>query len=60
MEYYEYWYIVQELIEYLKKEKEANEGQNQQTNEMMGNMSQNMKMPNMKMPSMNMPKMPKM
>jgi hypothetical protein len=60
MDYYEYWYLVKDLIEHLKKEKEAQEGQNAQSNEMMGSMKQGMKMPtmpSMKMPSMKAPKL---
>ena len=59
MDYYEYWYIIKDLIEHLKKEKEQQEGQNAQQNEAMGNMRSGMKMPNIampKMPSMSMPK----
>ena len=37
----------------IKAENDANKGQNDQTNDMMGSM----KMPSMKMPSFNMPKM---
>ena len=60
MDYYEYWYLVKDLIEHLKKEKEAHEGQTGQANEMMGSMKQGMKMPSMpsmKMPSMKAPKL---
>jgi len=53
MEYYEFHYILKELIEMIKAENDANKGQNDQTNEMMGSM----KMPSFKMPSFNMPKM---
>lgn len=60
MDYYEYWYIVKDLIEHLKKEKEAQEGQNAQQNEAMAGMRSGMKMPNMSMPKMPSMKMPKM
>ena len=53
MEYYEFHYLVKELIDHMKRESAANEGQQAQSNDMMGNM----KMPSMKMPSMKMPKM---
>jgi hypothetical protein len=52
MDYYEYWYIVKDLIEHLKKEKEAQDGQNSQQNEAMSGMRSGMKMPNMSMPKM--------
>ena len=53
MEYYEFHYLVKELIEHMKRESDANSGQQAQSNDMMSSM----KMPNMKMPSMKMPKM---
>ena len=53
MEYYEFHYIVKELIDMIKAENEANKGQNEQTGDMMNSM----KMPNFKMPSFNMPKL---
>jgi len=53
MEYYEYHYIVKDLIEHLKKENEANKGQNDAAS---GAMS-GMKMPNMKVPNIRVPKM---
>jgi len=53
MDYYEYHYIIKDLIEYVKKENEANKEQQEQTNNTVGNM----KMPNMKMPNMKTPKM---
>lgn len=52
MEYYEYHYIIKDLIEFVKKENEANRGQQEQTNNAMGNM----KVPNIKVPKMNIPK----
>ena len=53
MEYYEFQYLVKELLDHLKRENEANKGQQDQQSGMMGNM----KMPNMKIPSMKIPKM---
>jgi len=53
LEYYEFHYIVKDLVEDVKKENEANKGQQ----EGMGNMMGGMKMPNMSIPSMKMPKM---
>jgi|TARA_B110000908_G_C10199093_1_gene424471 hypothetical protein len=53
MEYYEFHYLVKELIEHMKRESDSNKGQQEQSSDMMGSM----KMPNMKMPSMKMPKM---
>ena len=53
MEYYEFQYLVKELLDHLKRENDANKGQQEQQSSMMGNM----KMPNMKIPSMKMPKM---
>ena len=47
MEYYEFHYIVKELIEMIKAENDANKGQNDQTGDMMSSM----KMPSFKMPS---------
>ena len=53
MDYYEFQYLVKELLDHLKRENEANKGQQDQQSGMMGNM----KMPNMKIPSMKIPKM---
>ena len=53
LEYYEFHYLVKDLIEYIKEENKQNQGQNDAASGAMGNM----KMPNMKMPSFNMPKM---
>lgn len=53
MEYYEFQYLVKELLDHLKRENDANKGQQEQQSGMMGNM----KMPNMKIPSMKIPKM---
>lgn len=53
MEYYEYYYIVKDLIEYLKEKKNAEKGEQDATSNMMGGM----KMPNMKMPNMKIPNM---
>jgi len=52
MEYYEYHYVIKDLAEYIKKENEANKGQQEATNGAIGNM----KVPNMKVPKMNVPK----
>jgi len=53
MEYYEYFYIVKDLIEDLKKENEANKGQQ----EAASGMTSGMKAPNIKVPSIKIPKM---
>lgn len=53
MEYYEFHYLVKDMIEHIKEENKQNQGQNDATAGMMSNI----KMPNMKMPSINMPKM---
>ena len=53
MEYYEFHYLVKDLIEHLKEENKQNQGQNDTASGMMSNM----KMPNMKMPNISMPKM---
>ncbi len=53
MEYYEYHYVVKDLIEHLKKENEANKSQQDAASGMMSGM----KMPSIKMPNMKMPKM---
>jgi hypothetical protein len=53
MEYYEYHYIVKDLIEYIKKENDANKSQQEQTS---GAMS-GMKVPKMNVPKMNVPKL---
>lgn len=58
MAYYEYHYLVKDLSEHLKQEKEANDKQNDAVNSQAGAYKQP-KMPNMKMPSMSTPKMPK-
>jgi sortase (surface protein transpeptidase) len=52
MEYYEYHYIVKDLAEYVKKENEAQKGQQDQAGSAMGNM----KVPNIKVPKMSVPK----
>lgn len=51
MEYYEFHYLVKDLLDFLKKENEANKQQNEQAG---GSVP---KMPNMKMPNMRMPKL---
>ena len=53
MEYYEFHYLVKDLIDHMKEENKQNNNQNDATSGMMGNI----KMPNMKMPNINMPKM---
>ena len=53
MEYYEFHYLVNDLVDHMKTENKQNAGQQEQTNDMMGSI----KMPSMKMPSMKMPKM---
>ena len=53
MEYYEFHYLVKDLIEHIKEENKQNQGQNDATAGMMSNI----KMPNMKMPNISMPKM---
>ena len=53
LEYYEFHYLVKDLIEHIKEENKQNQGQNDAT---AGAMS-GMKMPNMKMPNMKMPKL---
>jgi len=53
MEYYEFHYLVKDLLEFLKKQNDQNAGQQEQSNEMMSNMKiPNMKIPNMKIPSL--------
>ena len=53
LEYYEFHYLVKDLIEHIKEENKQNQGQNDATSGVMGNM----KMPNLKMPNISMPKM---
>tara|TARA_R110002096_G_scaffold65525_2_gene159546 strand:- start:14 stop:175 length:162 start_codon:yes stop_codon:yes gene_type:complete len=53
MDFYEFHYLVNDLVEHMKRESEANKGQNEQQT----GMQNQMKMPNMKVPSMKMPKM---
>lgn len=53
MEYYEFHYLVKDLIDHIKEENKQNQGQNDATSGMMGNI----KMPNINMPNINMPKM---
>lgn len=53
LEYYEFHYLVKDLLEFMKKENEANQGgQDQQSANPSG-----MKIPDMKMPNMKMPKL---
>ena len=51
MEYYEFHYLVKDLLDFLQKENESNKQQNEQAS------AATPKIPNMKMPSMKMPKM---
>jgi hypothetical protein len=53
LDYYEFHYLVKDLLEFLKKQNEANSGQQEQAGDIMSKM----KMPNMKMPTMKMPKL---
>jgi len=53
MEYYEFHYLVKDLLEFLQKENDANSDQQDQTGKAMSGM----KMPNVKMPNIKMPKM---
>jgi hypothetical protein len=53
MEYYEFQYIVKELLDHLKREADANKGQQEKQSAGMGGM----KMPNLKMPNIKIPKM---
>lgn len=53
MDYYEYHYIIRDLTEYIKKENEAQKGQQEQTNNAMGAM----KVPNFKVPNIKVPKL---
>lgn len=53
MEYYEFHYLVKDLLEFLKKQNEANASQQEQQNDMAGKMKvPSMKIPNMKIPSL--------
>lgn len=53
MEYYEFHYLIKDLAEYIKKQNAANEGQQEQSSDMMSKMKMpNMKIPNMKIPSL--------
>ena len=53
MDFYEFHNLVNDLVEHMKRETDANKGQNEQQS----NMQSKMKMPNLKVPSMKMPKM---
>lgn len=53
MEYYEFHYLMKELVEFLKTQNKENAGQQESAQ----GMTSGMKMPNMKMPNMKMPKM---
>lgn len=63
MYYYEYWYYVKNLAEYIKQKNKANEDQQEQANKQQGDMSSKYKTPKMpkvptfKQPSMKMPKL---
>ena len=51
MEFYEYHYLLRDLTDHIKKEQDANKGQQDSTSEMMSGM----KIPNIKMPTMRTP-----
>jgi len=53
LEYYEFYYLVKDLIANIKEENKQNQGQNDATSGAMGGM----KMPNLKVPTIKMPKM---
>jgi hypothetical protein len=53
MEYYEFHYLVADLLEFLKAENDKNSSQQEQGS----NMASNMKVPNMKVPNMKIPKL---
>jgi len=53
MDFYEFHYLVKDLVDLMKKEAEANKGQSEQQQGMMSKM----KTPNIKLPSMKIPKM---
>mgnify|MGYP000259180810 CR=1 FL=1 len=53
MEYYEFHYLVKDLVDFIKKENEANKGQNDAAS---GAMS-GIKTPNIKVPNIRVPKM---
>ena len=63
MYYYEYWYYVKNLAEYIKQKNKANEDQQEQANKQQSDMSSKYKTPKMpkvptfKQPSMKMPKL---
>ena len=48
MDYYEFHYLVNDLVDHMKMENKQNAGQQEQASEMTGSM----KMPSMKMPKM--------
>jgi len=53
LEYYEFHYLVKDLIEHIKEENKQNQGQNDATAGVMSGI----KMPNIKMPNISTPKM---
>ena len=53
LEYYEFHYLVKDLLEHLKEKNKAESGQSEQASDMMGKM----KTPNVKVPNMKIPKM---
>jgi len=53
LEYYEFHYLVKDLLDFMKKENESNSQQNEQQN----SAASGMKIPSMKIPSMKMPKL---
>lgn len=58
MDYYEYHYLVKDLTEHLKAEREANDKQNEATSQYSKFKQPNV--PKMSAPKMSTPKMPKM
>ena len=53
MDFYEFHYLVKDLVDLMKKEADANKGQSEQQQGMMSKI----KTPNIKLPSMKIPKM---
>jgi|TARA_B110000503_G_scaffold14500_1_gene19838 hypothetical protein len=53
MEYYEFHYLIKDLMEDMKAKNDANSGDQDQASGMMSNL----KVPNMKVPNMKMPKL---
>ena len=53
MDYYEFHYLVKDLVEHMKQENKQNAGQQEQAGDMMSKM----KVPNLKMPNIKVPKL---